>query len=227
MFILSAVSLPSFLGTTMKMSRKAQVKAVRHAVAIGLWSFLLAGGASLASQAGAGQIDMFAAGLALLLVVISVGVLFDIIGVAATVAQEAPLHAKAAHQVFGATHAVWMVRNAHQVASFCNDMVGDVSGTLSGAIGVTLVLKLLDGPTEGRLVLGTTLMTACIAALVVGGKAYGKVLAIEQGTEIMYRIGQLVACFDRLLPFDLLLPRVRGPRQRSSNRKSPSGQRQQ
>lgn len=195
-------------------------------MAIGLWAFLLAGGASLASQAGAGRIDMFAAGLLLLLVVILVGVLFDIIGVAATVAREAPLHAKAAHQVFGAKHAVWLVRNAHQVASFCNDVVGDVAGTLSGAIGVTLVLKLLDGPTERGQVVATTLMTACIAALVVGGKAYGKVLAIEQGNKIMFRTGQLVACFDRLLPFDLLPPRV-GARQRSSSKKSPSGQRQQ
>ena len=188
---------------------------------IGLWSFLLAGGASLASQAGTGSIDMFAAGLVLLLIVILVGILFDIIGVAATVAQEAPLHAKAAHQVFGAKHAVWLVRNAHQVASFCNDVVGDVSGTLSGAIGITLVLKLFHPPTERELVVGTTLMTACIAALVVGGKAYGKVFAIEQGTNIMFRTGQLLACVDRLLPFNLLPPKVRS-RSRSSSKKPPS-----
>jgi len=188
---------------------------------IGLWSFLLAGGASLASQAGTGSIDMFAAGLMLLLIIILVGILFDIIGVAATVAQEAPLHAKAAHQVFGAKHAVWLVRNAHQVASFCNDVVGDVSGTLSGAIGITLVLKLFHPPTERELVVGTTLMTACIAALVVGGKAYGKVFAIEQGTNIMFRTGQLLACVDRLLPFNLLPPKVRS-RSRSSSKKPPS-----
>ena len=167
---------------------------------------------------------MFAAGLVLLLIVILVGILFDIIGVAATVAQEAPLHAKAAHQVFGAKHAVWLVRNAHQVASFCNDVVGDVSGTLSGAIGITLVLKLFAPPTERELVVDTTLMTACIAALVVGGKAYGKVFAIEQGTNIMFRTGQLLACVDRLLPFNLLPSKVRS-RPRSSSKKPPSDRR--
>ena len=201
----------------MKMSRQSQVKAVRHAVAIGLWSFLLAGGASLASQMGAERIDMFAAGIVLLLVVILVGVLFDIIGVAATVAQEAPLHAKASRQAFGATHAVWLVRNAHQVASFCNDVVGDVSGTLSGAIGVTLVLKLLAQPTERGLTFGTSLMTACIAALVVGGKAYGKVLAIEHGTQIMFHTGQFIAWLDRLLPFNLLPPKAKRTRRRPRN----------
>jgi CBS domain containing-hemolysin-like protein len=188
----------------MEITRKSHAVALRHAVAIAIWAFLFAGITGLASQAGAERIDIFAAGLALLAVIIVVGVLFDIVGVAATAAQEAPLNARAAHQVFGATHAVRLVRNAHQVASICNDVVGDVSGTLSGAIGVTLVLKMLEQPSESAIVLSTTLMTASIAALVVGGKAYGKVIAIEQGTEIMFRVGQLLAWVDRLLPFDLL-----------------------
>jgi hypothetical protein len=189
-----------------KLKAKIRAKATRHAMAIGLWSFFLAGLSSLASQTGAERIDVFVAGLALLLFVILVGIVFDVVGVAATVAREPPLHARAARRVFGATHALRLVRNAHQVASFCNDVVGDVSGTLSGAIGVTLILKFLDTPGELEMILGTTLMTACIAALVVGGKAYGKVLALERGTEIIFRIGQLVACLDRVVPFDLTSP---------------------
>jgi hypothetical protein len=121
---------------------------------------------------------------------------------------------------------VWLVRNAHQVASFCNDVVGDVSGTLSGAIGVTLVLKLLEAPAQKEVILATTLMTACIAALVVGGKAYGKVMAIEQGTEIMFHMGQVVAAVDRLLPFDLP-SRIGTPRTRRTvedERARPAGE---
>ena len=190
----------------MKLSKKTQARAARHTVRIGLWAFLFAGVASLASQTGAENIEVFGVGLVLLLVVILVGVAFDIVGVAATTAQEASLHARAAHRVFGAGHALWLVRNVHQVASVCNDVVGDVCGTLSGAIGVTFVLKLLHAPGELEMILGTTLMTACIAALVVGGKAFGKVLAIEHGTEIIFRIGQFLACVDGFLPFKLLPP---------------------
>ena len=191
----------------MQAKRNAHMMALRHALAIAVWSFLLASVSSLAAQFGTERINIFAIGLALLLVVIVVGVIFDIVGVAATAAQEAPLNARAARRAYGATHAVWLVRNAHQVASVCNDVVGDVSGTLSGAIGVTLVLKLLEGrPTEGEILVGTTLMTASIAALVVGGKAYGKVIAIEKSTEIMFQVGRMLACIDRLLPFDLLPP---------------------
>ena len=192
----------------MKLSKDTRARATRHTLRIGLWAFLFAGFASLASQSGAENIDAFGVGLVLLLLVILVGVVFDIVGVAATTAQEAPLHARAAHRVFGASHALWLVRNVHQVASVCNDVVGDVSGTISGAIGVTLVLKLLQAPGELEMILGTTLMTACIATLVVGGKAYGKVLAIEHGTDIMFLIGQFLALVDGLLPFNLL-PRLK------------------
>lgn len=205
----------------MKLNRHARAKALRHAVAVALGSFVLAGLTSLASQAGAERIDIFAVGLGLLLLVILVGIAFDIIGVAVTVAQEAPLHARAAHRVFGATHALRLVRNAHQVASFCNDVVGDVAGTLSGAIGVTLVLRLLQAPSRQAMVLGTTLMTACIAALVVGGKAYGKVFAIEQGTEIIFHTGQLLAFIGRWLPFNIL----GGSRRRRSSRQHGPKQR--
>ena len=210
----------------MQAKRNSHATALRHALAIAVWSFLLASAASLASQFGAERIDIFAIGLALLLVVILVGVIFDIVGVAATAAQEAPLNARAARGAYGATHAVRLVRNAHQVASVCNDVVGDVSGTLSGAIGVTLVLKLLEGrPTEAELLVGTTLMTASIAALVVGGKAYGKVIAIEKSTEIMFQVGRLLACIDRLLPFDLLPPvkRRRSRRTDSTGTSMPRG----
>ncbi|NQT18953.1 MAG: hypothetical protein HQ592_04555 [Planctomycetes bacterium] len=193
----------------MKITRAINNRAMRHAFAIGFCAFVLAALSSVASQSGAERIEVFAAGLILLLVVISIGVLFDIVGVAVTVAQEGPLHAMAANQVFGARHAIRLVRNAHQVASFCNDVIGDVSGTLSGAIGVTLVHNLMQSPTKAGLVWGVTMMTASTAALVVGGKAYGKVLAMEQSTQIMFHIGQCMACVDRVLPFELLTDRRR------------------
>ncbi len=188
----------------MKTTRSAGTRALRHAFAIGLWAFLLAALSSVASQTGAERIEVFVVGLLLLLVIIFIGVIFDIVGVAVAVAKEGPLHAMAANQVFGARHAVRLVRNAPKVASVCNDVIGDVSGTLSGAIGVTLVHNLMQTPSDRTLVLGVTLMTACIAALVVGGKAYGKVMALEQGTQIMFRIGQMVALLDQVLPFDLV-----------------------
>jgi len=187
------------------MKQDIRRRAMVHAVAMGLWTFLLTGLSSLLSQAGAEWIDLISIGLGMLLLVIALGVLFDVIGVAVTVAQAPHLHAKASRGIPGATHGLWLVNRSHQVASFCNDVVGDISGTLSGAIGVTLTVRLLHNPGVGwRLIVGTTVMTALIAALTVGGKAFGKVFAIEQATEIVFRLGQFLAWLDRWVPLSFM-----------------------
>lgn len=139
------------------------------------------------------EITIVAISLVILLVVIVIGILFDIIGVAVATAQEPPLHAMAARQTPGARHAVHLVRRAHSVASFCNDVVGDVCGTLSGAIGATIVFTVLRHASEPLQVVGATFMTAAVAALVVGGKGYGKAFAIEEGTQIIFHCGRFLA----------------------------------
>ena len=61
----------------------------------------------------------------ILLLFIALGILFDIIGVAVTAANPKPFNSMAAHRVKGAKEALYLIRNAEKVASFCNDVVGD------------------------------------------------------------------------------------------------------
>ncbi len=72
------------------------------------------------------------------------GIVFDVIGVAAAAAEEAPLNAKAATKIYGAREAVYLVKNADKVSSFCNDVIGDISGTISGGIGAALVYQFIS-----------------------------------------------------------------------------------
>lgn len=183
----------------MKRLLKNPVFALKHAVAIGLWSFLLAAVSSLVSQTAIKEITQLALSCLVLFLVIVVGVVFDIIGVAVAAASEKPLHAMAARRVQGASHALHLVRRAHRVASFCNDVVGDVSGTLSGAIGATIILQFMRVQSESLQIVGSTLMTALVAALVVGGKGYGKAFAIEDGTSIIFECGKFLAWLERVL----------------------------
>lgn len=185
----------------MKKRRNSKDRTIRHAIATGLWAFLLAAVAGILSQTAVEEITVVGLTLLLLFVVILVGIVFDVIGVAATAARETDLHARAANKVFGSVQAVRLVKNAPRVASFCNDMVGDVCGTLSGAIGVTIVLKILISQPEQLSVWATTMMTALIAALVVGGKALGKAFAIKRGTIIMFRVGQCLAWLENVSLF--------------------------
>ena len=138
------------------------------------------------------------ASLVFLLFIILIGVLFDILGVAATAGEEAPFHAMASNRVPGAKHAIWLVRHADGVSTFCNDLVGDVVGTLSGALGVALLLA-LRGPSP-RLgeTLANTLMVALIAAVTVGGKALGKSFAITKSTTILLVTGKILYSLEQI-----------------------------
>lgn len=133
----------------------------------------------------------------LLALIILLGIVFDIIGVAATVASDRVFHAKAAKKVPGARQALGIVRNSHTVASFANDVVGDISGTLSGAIGAVIVLRLVMGDAGDQIYAGT-IMTAAVAALIVGGKAMGKSLAINRAEDIVFQVGRLVFWWERI-----------------------------
>ena len=135
--------------------------------------------------------------LPLLLVVILVGIIFDIIGVAVAAADETPLHARASRKQPGAVQALALVKNADKVANFCNDVVGDICGTLSGSLGAAIAILLPWGDTWAKL----ALMAGFVAALTVGGKAIGKTFAINESTNIIFSVGRMIAWLRYLLSF--------------------------
>lgn len=61
-----------------------------------------------------------------LLVVIAVGIIFDIIGVAVTVANEHEFHAKATKKIQGSKDSIKLIKNAPKVANICADVIGDI-----------------------------------------------------------------------------------------------------
>ena len=76
---------------------------------------------------------------------IALGIVFDMIGIAAASGTEREFHSMAAHKVRGAREAVWMLRNAEKVSSICNDVVGDICGIISGATGALIAANLAAG----------------------------------------------------------------------------------
>ncbi|NLM39250.1 MAG: hypothetical protein GX205_04285 [Firmicutes bacterium] len=129
---------------------------------------------------------------ALLFGIILMGIIFDVIGVAAAAGRETPFHAMASNKVRGAREGIWLVRNADQVSVFCNDVVGDIGGTLSGAVGASIVFQLsaLGFPLTETLL--STMMIAVIAALTVGGKAMAKSFAITRSVDILLVAGKII-----------------------------------
>ncbi len=133
--------------------------------------------------------------LIILVLIISIGVLFDIIGVAITACPEVPVNSMAANKIKGAKEAVGLLKNADRASSFCNDVIGDICGIISGAIGAAIVFRiLLNNPNLETALLGA-LIAGFVSSLTVGGKAIGKNVAIKNCKSIVLKTGYIVHIF--------------------------------
>ena len=88
-------------------------------------TFILSIVFSFISSNGITNLSLIPAILILLLVIL-VGIGFDIIGVAVTVADENEFHAKATKKVKGSKSSIKLIRNAPRVANICADVIGDI-----------------------------------------------------------------------------------------------------
>lgn len=117
----------------------------------------------------------WAVGMIIVLIIVLVGVIFDTIGVAATAAEEAPFHAMAAERVSGAKEAVLITKNADRFANFCNDVIGDIAGIISGTASAFVVIQLAQqigqGENSAYQFWISVIFTSVVASLTVGGKA--------------------------------------------------------
>ena len=133
------------------------------------------------------------AAFCILLVIILIGILFDIIGVAVTAADTKPFHSMAAHKVHGAQEALAMLCHAEKVSSFCNDVVGDICGVISGTASAAIVVLMLTRLRGGGQILGLEIiMAALVSGLTVGGKAVGKTFAMTNSTNIVHMAALVV-----------------------------------
>ena len=128
----------------------------------------------------------------ILLVIILVGILFDVIGMAVATADEKPFHSMAARKVTGAHEAIALLRNAERVSSICNDVVGDICGVVSGSASATIAVQILSHFEFTWPQMISLLMSALAAGLTVGGKAIGKTFAINSCTTIVHTVGKLI-----------------------------------
>lgn len=148
-------------------------------------------------------------GMVIVILLVLNGIFFDILGLSAAAATEAPFHGMASEKVKGAKHAIRIVRNADRFSNFCNDVIGDISSVISGAAGAAVVLKLVSsfGGEEGWLsaVVGVV-FTAAVSALTVGGKAMGKSFAIHYSTRIVLSVGKVFHVLEARLGISVFKP---------------------
>ena len=123
----------------------------------------------------------------LLLIIIFIGIIFDMIGVAVLSCKESTFHAKASRKITGSKECIKLIKQANKTSSICNDVIGDICGIVSGTISASLVVLLLDTP------LMAILLTAVVSSLTVGGKAIGKKIAIDKSEAIVFIVGKILS----------------------------------
>lgn len=163
----------------------------RWAIQVFFLSVVLSAVLSLASEEA-----LDGAGMALAFVVLAcfilLGIVFDIIGVAVTAADERPFHSMAAHRTPGAREALGLIRKANKVSSFCNDVVGDICGVVSGSASAVIAAAVIRNFEPTAASIFKLFLSALVAALTVGGKAVGKAFAINASTPIIHFAAKLI-----------------------------------
>lgn len=172
-------------------SRKERRKTILWVVKIFLITILVSGIISFVSDAIMATSTMIVAFL-ILLAIIYIGIIFDVIGVAVTSADEKPFHSMAARKVPGAHESIWLLRNAERVSSICNDVVGDICGVVSGSASATIAVQVMNRIEFSKEQIVALIMSALVAGLTVGGKAIGKTFAIGSCTKIVENVGKLI-----------------------------------
>lgn len=175
------------MGKNSKNSEKDHSK-LKWFIQVFITTFILSICFSYISTYGVSNLNLVSS-IIILIAVILIGILFDIIGVAVTVANEHEFHAKATKKVAGAKTSIKLIKNAAKVANICADVIGDVCGVLSGAVSAMIAAKIVEN-TGANL---QFIISAIVASLTVGGKALGKEVANKNSTKIVHLVGTMLS----------------------------------
>ena len=157
-------------------------------------TFVLSGMVSFISNNGIEKLNIFAS-IIILIAVILIGIFFDMIGVAVTVAPEEDFHAKATKKAKGAKTSLKLIKNASKVANVCADVIGDICGVVSGAISTMIALKIANTYNISSNI--QFVISALVASITVSGKAFGKEFANNTSTQIVHIVGIIINKFQK------------------------------
>lgn len=152
---------------------------------------------SYGSSAALGDANIFLT-LGVLCFFVLLGVLFDIIGVATTSANLKTFNSMASRKVKGAREGIWLIKNAEKVSSFCNDVIGDICGIMSGTTGALITNEIIAATHWHPSVIPLA-VTGVIAAATIGGKALGKTIAVRSSDSVVHMAGRVLYFFKKIV----------------------------
>ena len=159
---------------------------------ITLLSLLLSGAFGVISELMLAHTSLTLA-LILIILLVFVGLTFDIIGMAVTAGNIKSLLEQKSRGTRGIEFGITLVKNADKVSSVCTDVIGDICSILSGAGGVAISVILSNQiPSINPFIL-SIVVSALIAAINVLIKAIGKSYAIRNSDKIIIKLGYILS----------------------------------
>ncbi len=131
----------------------------------------------------------------IILVIMLIGIIFDIVAIAVTACDQAPFISMASRKIKKAKSAIKLLQNADIVSNICGDVVGDICGIVSGAAGAAIAIKI--AVEEPASFIWSIVISSLIAALTVAGKSIGKTIAMKKNREIVSLVSGVMTFFDK------------------------------
>ena len=131
--------------------------------------------------------------LILIILLVFVGLTFDIVGMAVTAGNIKTLLEQKAKGTKGVDIGITLVKNADKVSSICTDVIGDICSILSGAGGVAISVIISHQIPSINPFFLSVMISALIAAINVLIKAVGKSYALRNSDKIIIKIGFILS----------------------------------
>ncbi|SKC72278.1 hypothetical protein [Maledivibacter halophilus] len=176
---------------------------IKWVLNITIVTFILAVFLSFASEAILRNTEVYIAFL-ILIVIVFLGITSDLIGIAVAIADEKPFHSMAAKKIHGAKFAIKLIKNAGPVSNFCNDVIGDIAGIISGAAGAIILIEISKIYNLVNTAVYSVILSGIVAAVTVGGKALGKEIALRKSKEIVFGVAKILYWIKNKFKIDFL-----------------------
>lgn len=155
-------------------------------------SFSLGATFSILSELLLSDVSIFAV-ILVITILLFINILFDCIGLAFATAKPEPFLAMASKNIWGAKKAVKLLKNSNKVSSFCQDIMGDICGIISGSAGATAVIVVAGNSDVYTILIVSAIISGVIASLTIAGKAATKKIAMNNSTSIVMLVSKLLS----------------------------------
>ena len=169
--------------------KKENIWTIKIIIASFIISFIF----SLSSEIIMPKVNLITS-IIILTIFILIGIIFDMIGVAITTCDIKPFHSMNAKKISYAKTAIKLLNNSAKVSSFCNDVIGDICGIISGSAGVIISAN-ISTKLNTNMLSTTLITTSIIAAITIGGKSIGKETALKNNTSIIKIFSKIIHIF--------------------------------